>query len=423
MRFRLPTALAALGFSMAVPAWAENTRHDLATAVLQRYQAFSIAEKQAALSGLVTHRETAAMVLDALDAGTIPRSDLSGFAARQIAALRDPALTAKLEKAWGRISNAAPGTEEAAREHARLKSLLTPAVLAKANVSTGRVLFKSVCATCHTLFDEGGKIGPNLTGSNRADLDYLLENITNPSAVLGKDYELHTFALKDGRAAAGMIRKETPSALTIQTITGEEVIARDSIQSQENPGISMMPAGLLTGLTTEQARDLVAYLASPRQVPLPGEGPPPPASVPGAIEGESLRVLTKTGDATPQDMRNWTDSSWSGGAQLWWTGGKPGDQLTLALPVPTDGTYEIFAVLTRAIDYGTVRFLIDGKPLNPREFDCFGSKVTATPELSLGKASLTSGDHRLTITITGAHKDAVKAYMAGLDYLRLQKIP
>ena len=419
---RLPLTLAFLAASLAHPAPAESPRTDLATAVLDRYENFSIPEKQAALSALVSHRETAAAVLDAMGKGRIPRSDLSGFAARQIAAFNDPTLSALLEKSWGRIGNSAPGTEEAAREHARLKALLTPDVLAKANVQEGRLLFKSVCATCHQLFEDGGHIGPNLTGSNRADLDYLLENITNPSAVLGRDYELHTFSLKDGRAVAGMIRKETDSALTIQTITSEEVIARSDIQSQENPGISMMPAGLLTGLSPSQARDLVAYLASPQQVPLPGEGPPPPATVPGAIEGESLKVLAKTGEVAPQDMRNWKDSTWSAASQLWWTGGKPGDQLTLALPIPSDGTYEIFAVLTRAPDYGTVRFSLDGKALgDSRQIDLFGSKVTATTEIFLGKADLTAGDHRLSLTITGAHPDAIKSYMAGLDYIRLQK--
>ena len=420
MRLRLLSVLL-LGFAAPMVA-DESARRELATAVLDRYAGFTIAERQTALAGLVSRPDTARMVLEAIAAGRIPRSDLSGFAAGRIAAHGDATLTALLEKSWGRIASRSPSTAAAAAEHAALKARLTPAVLARADRSRGRLLFKSVCATCHLLFDDGGSIGPNLTGSNRADLDYLLENITNPSAVLGKDYELHTFTLSDGRAVAGMIRRETPEAFTVQTITGEELVPRAAITKHDAPGLSMMPTGLLTALEPDQARDLIAYLASPTQVPLPGEGPPPPSVVPGAIEGESLTILARTGEASPQDMRAWKDSSWSGGSQLWWTGASPGDQLTVALPVAAAGTYNLTAVLTRAPDYGVVRFLLDGRPLGAA-IDCFGSTVTATPELALGKATLTAGDHRLTIEVTGANPQAVKSYMAGLDYVRLERVP
>ena len=420
MRLRL---LSVLLLGCAAPVAAdESARRELGAAVLERYASFSIAERQTALAGLVSRPDTARMVLEAIAAGRIPRSDLSGFAARSIAAHGDAALTKLLETSWGRIAGDSPTTAAAAAEHAALKARLTPATLARADRSRGRLLFKSVCATCHTLFDDGGSIGPNLTGSNRADLDYLLENITNPSAVLGKDYELHTFVLADGRAVAGMIRRETPETFTVQTIAGEELVPRAAIRKHDASGLSMMPTGLLTALDPDQARDLVAYLASPSQVPLPGEGPPPPAVVPGAIEGESLTILSRTGEVHPQDMRPWKDNSWSGGSQLWWTGAKPGDQLTLALPVASAGTYNIAAVLTRAPDYGVMRFLLDGRPLGSA-IDCFGSTVTATPELVLGKATLTAGDHRLTLEITGANPQAIKAFMAGLDYVRLERVP
>ena len=74
------------------------------------------------------------------------------------------------------------------------------------------------CAACHTLFGEGGKIGPDITGSNRANLDYILENVLDPSAIVGKDYRMTILALKDGRVVSGLIQKETDSALTIRTI-------------------------------------------------------------------------------------------------------------------------------------------------------------------------------------------------------------
>jgi putative heme-binding domain-containing protein len=394
----------------------------LAAAVLQRYAKFTPQEKQAAIAGLAVRKETAALLLAAVGEGKITRAEVPSFVAQQIAGLGDAGLTATLEKVWGRIGSGAPGAEEAAKEHARWKAVLTPEFLRKGKPSEGRALFKSVCANCHTLFNDGGNIGPNLTGSNRADLDYLLENITNPSAVLGKDYELHVFMLKDGQAAAGMVRSETANAFTVQTLTGEVTVAKADIKSHDQPGMSMMPLSLLTPLTPEQVRDLFAYLMSPAQVPLPGEkGADGPVSVPGAIEGESMKILAKTGNAGPQNMREWKDFTWSGGQQLWWTGAKPGDRLTLALPVAIPGTYSIEAVLTRAPDYGVVKFLLDGQPLSDKQTDLFGSRVSATNQLVLGERELSAGEHRLTVEITGANPEAVKAFMFGLDYVWLKR--
>ena len=143
--------------------------------------------------------------------------------------------------------------------------------------------------------------------------------------------------------------------------------------------------------------------------------------VPGAIEGETMRILGRTGTPRPQNMREYRDSRWSGDTQLWWTGAKPGDQLTLALPVMPPGLYVVKAVFSRAPDYGTIRVLLDGQPLSQKQIDCFGSKVTTTPLLTLGERELTAGDHRLTLEVTGANPEALKSYMVGLDYVWIER--
>lgn len=423
MKFLLPIFL---GTALLQPAAAQQQQQPspeaLATAVLERYAKFSAQEKQAAIAGLSVRKETAALLLEAVGQGKVARAEVPSFVAQQIAKLGDAALTEKLEKVWGRIGVSAPGAAEAAQEHARWKGVLTPEFLRKGKPAEGRVLFKSVCANCHTLFDEGGKVGPNLTGSNRADVDYLLENITSPSAILGKDYELHVFILKDGQAAAGVVRSETPAAFTVQTLTGEVTVSKSEIKSHEQPGISMMPVGLLTALTPEQVRDLFAYLMGPSQSPMPGEkGADGPARVPGAIEGETMKVLAKSGNPRPQNMQQYKDFTWSGGEQLWWTDAKPGDKLTLALPVTIAGKYSIEAVLTRASDYGVVKFSLDGQPLSDKQTDLFGSRVSLTSQLALGERELSVGEHRFTVEITGANPGAEKNYMFGLDYLWLQR--
>jgi hypothetical protein len=149
---------------------------------------------------------------------------------------------------------------------------------------------------------------------------------------------------------------------------------------------------------------------------------PPRAASPrieGALEGESLKLAGVTaGSARTQNMANFQSGSWSGGAQLFWSGGKPGDRLELTLTVPRDGLYAIAGALTKARDYGVVQLAFDGHPLG-EPIDLYSPTVTATGEQTWVEKKLAAGDHRLTITVIGANEAAAKSYMFGLDYVRL----
>ena len=149
---------------------------------------------------------------------------------------------------------------------------------------------------------------------------------------------------------------------------------------------------------------------------------PPPQHVPGALEGEALKVLEKTGGTVQsQEMADFGER-WSGGSQLWWTEAKPGDRLQLALPVETESRYRILAQLTKAVDYGIVQISLDGRKLGA-PIDLYHNGVVATGELELATLTLAAGEHQLVIEISGANPKAVKSYMVGLDYVRLQAAP
>ncbi|MBE0536688.1 MAG: DUF2961 domain-containing protein [Phycisphaerae bacterium] len=144
-------------------------------------------------------------------------------------------------------------------------------------------------------------------------------------------------------------------------------------------------------------------------------------AVKGAIEGEKLKVLRKTGgNLNVQDMTGFGEV-WSGEAQLWWTGGRPGDVVELALPVAESGRYKVKMQLTKAVDYGIVKISLDGKNAAGSPFDFFNNGVVATGELDMGTFELSKGDHVIRMEITGANARAVKGYMAGLDYVRLER--
>jgi hypothetical protein len=147
-----------------------------------------------------------------------------------------------------------------------------------------------------------------------------------------------------------------------------------------------------------------------------------PRSVKGAIEGERLKITSKTaGNPHEQDLGGFGEG-WSGDAHLWWTEAKPGDKLVLSLPVQQAGRYKMLAQFTKAPDYGIAQLSLDGQKLGePR--DLYADTVIPTGEVELGVRELTSGEHQLQIEITGSNPKAVARFMVGLDYLRLVPVP
>jgi len=366
-------------------------------------------EKQAAVLVLTATREGARVLADALADGGLPRGDVSAFAARQMRGYGDETINSALEKHWGMIGE---GSADKAAETVKLVAALTPEVLAGADLRRGRELYRATCHACHGLFGDGTNLGPDLTGSNRADLHYLLENLLDPGAVVGIDYQLHVVETKDGRTLAGMLTGRTDNALTLAMVGGQEVPVRiEDIKSHEISPVSLMPEGLLGNLSPDEVRDLIAYLQSPVQVPLASA-----AEV--LVDDTEIKVAeVKGGGVMPQGMGGFSGGSWTGSRQLWWSGAKRGDSLALEFDVAEAGRYEIYGVFTKAVDYGTVRLALNGQPAG--ELDFFHKEgVVTTGEILLGSQALEQGRQVLGVEITGANPEA-RGHMFGIDHLRL----
>ncbi len=367
-----------------------------------------------AVNTLASTKEGSKELLKAVEAKTVPATALSPFLVRQLTAFDDKEINGLIKSAWGDVN--APKADLGERTK-KFRELLTTAALAKGDVTKGKMLFTMTCGQCHKLFGEGQNVGPDITGSNRADLNYLLENVLDPNAVIGKAYQLNLFTMKDGRVMSGVIKEESPAAVKIAMMGGVEfTLPQPDIAKREVSKLSTMPEGLFDALQKEQVIDLVKYLQSGASGPAKAG-----TAIPGAIEGEGLKVLAKTGgNAKPQGMGGF-GGDWSGGSQLWWTGAKPGQKLTLALPVQEKGKYTLKGALTLARDYGTIDVSLDDKPVATGWDGFNGPKVIHSDELDWGTHELSAGEHQLTFTITGKHADAVPGYMVGLDYVRLEK--
>lgn len=217
------------------------------------------AEMIVAIETLASRADFARKLLDQISLGKIDRKAISPSQARQISRLGDPALTAQLDKVWGAVGRSAAGT---ATTITRLKHQLAPAVLAEANLTNGAALFEQRCAACHRLFGQGQNIGPDLTGSGRKDLDYLLLNIIDPNASVPADYRITVITLHDGRVLTGSILSETAEVVTLQLSNAETKLNRAEVKTVERLPMSLMPAGLLESMTATELRDFIGYLMS-----------------------------------------------------------------------------------------------------------------------------------------------------------------
>ena len=208
---------------------------------------------------LCTRREWASTLLDAIERRQIAAKDLTPAHVQLVAQLSDPALLSRLEAAWGKVPRV--GSPEKKRRIAEIRGLLPEGD--KGSAVRGKPIFKENCAVCHKLFDEGESIGPELTGAERGDLDFLMASLVNPSAFVRKEYQAQTIALRDGRVLTGLVIDENDRSLTLVNGNRQKtVIARDAVEAVKPSEVSLMPEGMLDKLTEPQIRDLFRYLQS-----------------------------------------------------------------------------------------------------------------------------------------------------------------
>lgn len=136
------------------------------------------------------------------------------------------------------------------------------------NFERGRQLYGAVgCAACHRFVNDGGSVGPELTGvAGRFSVPDLLESIVEPSKVISDQYGAINIRKKDGDIVSGRIANLSGSGINVVEDMFDPGhmtnVRRADIESMEPSTVSMMPEGLLNSLKEDEIEDLVAYLLS-----------------------------------------------------------------------------------------------------------------------------------------------------------------
>lgn len=172
------------------------------------------------------------------------------------------------------------------------------------DLAQGKLLFQTTCAVCHVFHGGGQKVGPELIGSGRSNLDAILANVIDPNQIIGNGYENIIVTTKDNRTLMGRITEDTPSHVKLLAIGGaESTVPRDQIAKLDNTHQSLMPMGF-GGLPDDQFRNLIWYVLAP-----PEEGP---------LTADKKKALSTSIDAAPAKpkAKNWRAIDWES-VSLW----------------------------------------------------------------------------------------------------------
>ena len=199
----------------------------------------------------------ASLMMDEVDKAVIKSRDLGSDVVQLMLEHKDPVLNARIQKYWPGIVAGSGGIDLGA-ESLRIKGVLAGA---KGSEGAGKVLFTARCAICHQLFGEGMKIGPDLTGYERQNLDFWIPSMVNPSLELREGYLNYVASMKDGRKVIGLMQDQSPRTVTLRDLAGQvSLLDRAEMETLEASPISLMPPGLVVGMSDQELRDLFAYL-------------------------------------------------------------------------------------------------------------------------------------------------------------------
>jgi putative heme-binding domain-containing protein len=246
----------------AIRGYAIVENKDAPSVLLTRYPKLEPQKQRAVIETLAARKVYAEALLEALKKKQISPDDIPTQVARSLGDL----LGERFTKVFGPVRAVAEDREQLLTKY---KKLCNPGAIAAANASRGRAVFQKTCAACHMLYGEGGKVGPDLTGSNRANLDYILLNSVDPSYDVPDAYKTVSVLTVNGRVVNGVLAEEDSARIVLKTAEQPRVvIAKEDIEVRKVSPKSMMPDGQLDQMEKQDVIDLIKYLRTTEQVEL-----------------------------------------------------------------------------------------------------------------------------------------------------------
>jgi putative heme-binding domain-containing protein len=237
-------------------------------AILEGYEGRFAGDKalrEDALRVLAGREEWAVILAHFITEVKVPVKHFTLDIVRQLALHDDPAIQAVIDTHW-RAQLATGPSKAKEEEMARIKAVLAGGL---GDAAKGKLQFTARCALCHKLFAEGGTIGPELTGYDRGNMSFWLDNLFNPSLEIREGFGAYIVRLKNGQILTGLIDAQDAGGLVIKDMANNKTAVKQAdIEKLEASPVSLMPEALTTGMSDQDLKDFFAYL-SQLQAPSP----------------------------------------------------------------------------------------------------------------------------------------------------------
>lgn len=260
---RLPLLLKLLDEAPVAPAVLPMLRRyedpAVAQALVARLPKWDEATTALAMELLTGRPMWASILLDAVDSAVIDRQLVTAYHVRQMISLGDSDLNARLEATWGKVGTS---SEELKNRIKQIVQTYETAPLWAYDAGAGQKLYQQHCANCHQESKQSVALAPALNGAGAKGAAYLIENIVDPNAVVGRDFQARLILTREGRVVTGLVIEETATAVTVRTATATETISTEEIEEIRVSDQSFMPSGLLDNLEERQKIELLKYLMS-----------------------------------------------------------------------------------------------------------------------------------------------------------------
>ena len=213
--------------------------------------------REDALRVMAGRKEWALILVSFVNDWKVPAKHFTVDIVRQLSLHKDPEIDAAIDKHWKGILATGP-TPEKKKESERIKAVLKTGL---GDADKGKIQFMARCAICHKLFGEGGSIGPELTGYDRSNADFWLDNLFMPSMEIREGFGAYIVKTKGGQILTGLMDAQDANGIVIKDMANNKTALKQTdIESMTASPVSLMPEGLTTGMSDADLKDFFAYL-------------------------------------------------------------------------------------------------------------------------------------------------------------------
>jgi putative heme-binding domain-containing protein len=213
--------------------------------------------REDALRVMAGRKEWAQILMNFVNEWKVPAKHFTIDIVRQLSLHKDTDIDASIEKHWKGLLVTGP-TPEKKHEAERIKAVIKTGL---GDAEKGKLQFTARCTVCHKLFGEGGTIGPELTGYDRTNADFWLDNMFTPSLEIREGFGAYIVKTKGGQILTGLMDAQDANGIVIKDMANNKTAVKQAdIEKMEASPISLMPEGLTAGMSDADLKDFFAYL-------------------------------------------------------------------------------------------------------------------------------------------------------------------